>query len=466
MEDGPKSQGLPILHHEASSNIEIHHGTDEYKKAHRLMVEVLVNYLQKRPNQLTHINQLPLFPIETLIWDPNMVPTEHYEGDFSLALPKLNLQFLTIRDYLLRNFHLFRLESTYEIREDLEDAVYRMKPILAYSNTDPNSMILSYTQQSILETQFRGTARMACAIDRFAIVLVKSPALGSDVPLEVRAEIVVDLKRVPKEIKREWDHLRQFDVLFLLAIRAPIKVFEGRPQDLSSVAEFPEKFGVFGVRGCEIVEVLDEEGCSISEPTSTGEMLREPFGDLRTYRVLLDPFQYHRDLDEMAQGTSKDDGEERNLDIYSAMNLVVRRKPAENNFKAILQTIRQLMNDTENAVIPSWLHDLFLGYGDPKSAQYFNLPTELQSIDFVDTFLDYNHIKESFPSSIKIELSEKVSIFHSPCRLFFQSVGHKKNSTGLISIDDHQKETISIMPYTIISRGPYPQCEVKTNKIR
>jgi len=29
-----------------------------------------------------------------------------------LALPKLNLQFLTFHDYLLRNFNLFRLEAT------------------------------------------------------------------------------------------------------------------------------------------------------------------------------------------------------------------------------------------------------------------------------------------------------------------------------------------------------------------
>lgn len=32
---------------------------------------------------------------------------------------KLNLQFLTPADYLLRNFHLFRLEAAYEVREDL-----------------------------------------------------------------------------------------------------------------------------------------------------------------------------------------------------------------------------------------------------------------------------------------------------------------------------------------------------------
>jgi hypothetical protein len=47
-----------------------------------------------------------------------------------LALPKLNLQFLTPVDYLLRNFNLFRLEATYEIREDIVDVVKRLGPYL------------------------------------------------------------------------------------------------------------------------------------------------------------------------------------------------------------------------------------------------------------------------------------------------------------------------------------------------
>lgn len=47
-------------------------------------------------------------------------------GETCLALPKLNLQFLTAHDYLLRNFNLFRLEATYEIREDLGDVLSRV----------------------------------------------------------------------------------------------------------------------------------------------------------------------------------------------------------------------------------------------------------------------------------------------------------------------------------------------------
>ena len=46
----------------------------------------------------------------------------------------------------------------------------------------------------------------------------------------------------------------------------------------------------------------------------------------------------------------------------------MRRKPKENNFKAVLETIREMMN-TE-CVVPDWLHDIILGYGDPGAAHY------------------------------------------------------------------------------------------------
>ena len=54
----------------------------------------------------------------------------------------------------------------------------------------------------------------------------------------------------------------------------------------------------------------------------------------------------------------------------------------ENNFKAVLECIRDLMN--EQTVVPDWLHDVFLGYGDPAQAQYGNMPQDqlLQTVDF------------------------------------------------------------------------------------
>ena len=48
------------------------------------------------------VNELPLYPNETLLWDENLVPLGQYYGGKVMALPKLNLQFLTSHDYLLR----------------------------------------------------------------------------------------------------------------------------------------------------------------------------------------------------------------------------------------------------------------------------------------------------------------------------------------------------------------------------
>ena len=37
-------------------------------------------------------------------------------------------------------------------------------------------------------------------------------------------------------------------------------------------------------------------------------------------------------------------------------------------YQAVLETIRALMN--AECVVPDWLHDTFLGYGDPAAAHY------------------------------------------------------------------------------------------------
>ena len=64
-------------------------------------------------------------PCNIAVSSHQALPTTYSSGDDVLALPKLNLQFLTFYDYLLRSFTLFRLESAYEIRGDLVDAVKR-----------------------------------------------------------------------------------------------------------------------------------------------------------------------------------------------------------------------------------------------------------------------------------------------------------------------------------------------------
>ena len=49
--------------------------------------------------------------------------------------------------------------------------------------------------------------------------------------------------------------------------------------------------------------------------------------------------------------------------------MLIRRKAKENNFKAVLSTIRDLMNTSAvGRAVPTWMQDIFLGYGDPAVA--------------------------------------------------------------------------------------------------
>ena len=111
---------------------------------------------------------------------------------------------MLINIIFFRNFKLFQLESTYEIRQDIEDILSRMKPWRA----EDDSII------------FNGWARMAQPIHGFTIVEVAKPNIGETQPSRVRADITVNLS-VRHEIREEWEALRKHDVCFLLTVRPP-----------------------------------------------------------------------------------------------------------------------------------------------------------------------------------------------------------------------------------------------------
>lgn len=83
-------------------------------------------------------------------------------------------------------------------------------------------------------------------------------------------------------------------------------------------------------------------------------------------------------------------------------------------FQAVLETIRNLMN-TE-CVVPDWLHDIILGYGDPGSAHYSKMPNQISTLDFNDTFLSLDHLRSCFPGyTIKV-IEENPELQVSPFR--------------------------------------------------
>ena len=254
------------------------------------LVELLIHRHEKRESQLQELNEMPLYPTEDVIWDENIVPGEYYNGEGVLALPKLNLQFLTLHDYLLRNFKLFQLESTYEIRGDVEDAVSRLKPWSADTR----------------EVIFGGWARMALPITSFSIVEVAKPNIGTILkfdeivfnfpfwlhkffiyiflgekqPSRVRADVSVTLS-VKDAIKNEWENLRRHDVCFLITVRPPISA---AGQNFNYLDDFMNQAGLIFVRGCEVEGMLDENGRVIEEGPEPKPVLK---GESRSYRVLL-----------------------------------------------------------------------------------------------------------------------------------------------------------------------------------
>ena len=377
-----------------------------------ILVEIIAFVYEKFTSQLQTLNEFPLYPTEEVIWDENMVPLEHWSGDRCLPLPKLNLQFLTLQDYLLRNFHLFRLEATYEIRKDIEDAVYRMKP---YKHESGGYF-------------FGGWARMALSIDTLLITQVKSPNLGDKYPSKVKAEVRVNLN-VRKEVKREWESLRKHDVCFLIHVRPHLP--PGSQYHYNE--DFRKQVGLQFVRGCEIEGLLDSHGNLIDETTNEKPSFDT---DFRTFRVILDGNQYGRDVEKFGSKFET---------FYEGFNIIVRRKPEENNFKAVLETIRDLMN--VQFVVPDWLNDVLLGFGDPASANYTNLSNQLKTLDYKDTFIDMSHLKSSFPHC-NIELKGPPSP-EPPFKVTF---------------DDNDK--LIVTPYSLPNRGPYPSEAVKKNAVK
>lgn len=384
---------------------------------------------ERRISQLNALNEMPLYPTELIIWDENLVPSDFYHGDNCLALPKLNLQFLTLHDYLLRNFNLFRLESTYEIRQDIEDAVSRMLPWLSEEG----------------EVVFGGWARMALPIASFAVIDVAKPHIGEQKPSRVRADVSVVLN-VRREVQEEWENLRKHDVCFLITVRPTMPIGSRyNPRE-----PFIPQVGLTYVRGCEIEGMLDENGKVIEDGPDPKPQL---VGEKRTYRVWLDRNQYKADMDQL-----QDSGE----DVYDSFSLIMRRKPKENNFKAVLETIRHLMN-TE-CVVPPWLHDILLGYGDPGAAHYKRMPDQASALDFNDTFLSVEHVKESFPG-YEIRLADEEQNLQRPFRLKFGSAKSMDGEDNNPS-ESAEGDILTVESYSVPRRGPYVYNAPKQNTIQ
>jgi intron-binding protein aquarius len=116
----------------------------------QFLTEVLLSEHEKRKTFQETARDLSILPTELTLFEPTLLRNDNYNGSQPLALPKLNLQYLTVGDFLWRSFILHRCESFYAIRKDVEDTIKRLRPMAGRSG----------------QTNFEGFSKMALPITK------------------------------------------------------------------------------------------------------------------------------------------------------------------------------------------------------------------------------------------------------------------------------------------------------------
>jgi intron-binding protein aquarius len=226
---------------------------------------------------------------------------------------------------------------------------------------------------------------MAAQVQPVGITEVGKPLLGELTPSHVHAAVEIDLSKFTGAVREEWLSLKEHDVVFLVCIERPSAtaarvdnaldrerrllsqgmlprdstsdftsrdcLFEGDSAGFQweEVVDFQAKFGIKYIRGAEIYG-NDGNQSKGNEPK-------------RRLRIKLDPAQYYLDV---TAGLS---------DCYERINLLVRRKPKENNNKAVLDTIRDLIHAADGGrPDPPHLH---------KPNQSHPKPSDLQATPYL-----------------------------------------------------------------------------------
>ena len=402
--------------------------------------EVALSRFERRKTFQESTQGLSLLPTEQSLFDRGFQRADSYDGSHPLALPKLNLQYLSVGDFLWRTLVLYRCESFYGIRKDIEIAVRRLKPKSGQSG----------------DTIFGGFSKMAMPITKPTILEVVPPLVGEERPSMVRAEVSFDVRRLSEGVRREWDALRTDDVVFLLTV-VPAKSQDGangtKDVDLTSPSD---ESGIVVVRAAEILRITDDRG----------RLLRDGAGFLdgrRKFTLKLDAQAYARDAQMVEEGKA---------DIYQSVNLLLRRNRRENNFRPVLESIRSLV--LSDAPLPSWLYEVFLGYGDPAGANHKNLDNQIKKLDYRDTFLDWQHLIESLPGKT-VEPSEDAKGSFGPPYVLetvetageeIKTKASKKRRRDAESGLDSEIQKLNVSTYEQPNLGPYPTDVPRLNSVR
>lgn len=254
--------------------------------------------------------------------------------------------------------------------------------------------------------------------------------------------------------------MRPDDVIFLLAVipADDTKMIGNGDSTTSEV----QKLGLKYVRAAEVTQVQDENGRSLRD--HEGQINGHGRPRIRRLQINLDAASYKEDMKRVEKGRPN---------IYESINIVVRRRGRENNFKSILESIQSLT--LADVPLATWLHEVFLGYGDPAGATYTHLPNQIRRIDYRDTFLDWQHLIESL-SGKAVEPSEELDGSFGPPYVLKTvekspevaptKPSKKRRRDQVDPVAPVAVSTLQVSTYKPPNTGPYPIDEPKLNHVR
>lgn len=94
----------------------------------KFLLEVLLSTFERHKTFQDFARDMSIVPTEQSLFESSLLRTDTYDGSHPLALPKLNLQYLSVGDFLWRALVMYRCEAFYGIRQDIETVLRRLKP--------------------------------------------------------------------------------------------------------------------------------------------------------------------------------------------------------------------------------------------------------------------------------------------------------------------------------------------------
>ena len=246
--------------------------------------------------------------------------------------------------------------------------------------------------------KFKGWSLMGYPILDFQVLTSQSPLVGEDFPREVIGEITYDLNDIQPEIRKEWENFKKFDTIFLIYLNRDINRIIIRGAEINSLYDEDDNNILSNLESYNINLYGNNTNKEKGEAKDNNNQVT--IGFKRRMIVNLDPIQYTLDLKA---------GYLSNLNFH----MILRRKSKENNFKSILQSIKNLIKEVNlfpNNFTDIILNKTFLNTQKPNNSINFK-DEKFKAIKINNPKIKY---KEKQLEAIKLGIQEGLSIIKGP----------------------------------------------------